>query len=98
MSQVGLHMVVDLPILAVVRADRAAVPVARAPDPIVLWSEPGVPFLVGFCGATGTRTPDPRHAMAVLFQLSYSPATCYRERRSRVGRSRLEPSSSMRTS
>ena len=24
-------------------------------------------------GATGTRTPDPLHAMQVLFQLSYSP-------------------------
>ena len=27
-------------------------------------------------GATGTRTPDPLHAMQVLFQLSYSPTGC----------------------
>lgn len=26
-----------------------------------------------FRGATGTRTPDPLHAMQVLYQLSYSP-------------------------
>ena len=27
-----------------------------------------------FCGAKGTRTPDPLLAKQVLFQLSYSPA------------------------
>src|SRR5882757_6114354 len=30
--------------------------------------------LVRLCGAEGNRTPDPRLAKAVLYQLSYSPA------------------------
>ena len=27
------------------------------------------------CGAEGIRTPDPRNAIAVLYQLSYDPVT-----------------------
>ena len=30
-------------------------------------------LLVKLCGAEGNRTPDPRLAKAVLYQLSYSP-------------------------
>jgi hypothetical protein len=31
------------------------------------------------CGAEGTRTPDPLHAMEVRYQLRYSPANAKRQ-------------------
>ena len=33
----------------------------------------GTDYLVKFSGAKETRTPDPLHAMQVLYQLSYGP-------------------------
>ncbi len=30
-------------------------------------------FVLFLCGAKETRTPDPLHAMKMLYQLSYSP-------------------------
>ena len=40
---------------------------------VSLIQNPRCSDLVLFCGAEGNRTPDPFHAMEVLYQLSYSP-------------------------